>query len=72
MRLTARQRAFLGEISNGGIHCLDMPWRRVSMAEQMARDGLVERYFRGFGQWGYRITDLGRQALNPNSGGERE
>jgi hypothetical protein len=49
-----------------------MPWRRVSMAEQMARDGLVERYFRGFGQWGYRITDLGRQALNPNSGGERE
>jgi hypothetical protein len=46
-------------------------------ASALAKKGLLDRFDRGSlmgarAVWLYRITDLGRQALNPSSGGERE
>lgn len=64
VKLTRAGLTFLGELVGGGIHCLDMPALRVEMAGRLKAQGLIERYFRGFGQWGYRITEAGRLALS--------
>lgn len=65
-KLTKAQRRFLVSLNSGGIHCLDMGSLAGAMAARLKDEGLIERYFRGFGQWGYRITDAGRAALSRN------
>lgn len=35
-----------------------------AMAKRLADAGLIDLYFRGFGQWAYRLTPTGRAALD--------
>jgi len=77
LKLTGALRSALDEVERYTRRGWLYWYRRASM-EKLAALGLVETWtppsmINSRGKLRpYRITDLGRQALNPNSGGERE
>lgn len=64
--LTKAQRRFLQKIADDPSAApvvTELVGFSAAMAERLAGAGLIDLYFRGFGQWAFRITPAGRAAL---------